>query len=100
MARYTDTDRHTALRLLRTMPREAVMDVIGCQRRTINRWAAAIGLDLRRGKGGAKRKIPAKTEDKIAALAVQGLSQNAIARRVGWSATTVMRALRRKGVHP
>lgn len=100
MARYTDADRRTALRLLRRMSRESVMSVIGCQRRTLTRWAAEVGLDIRRGKGGAKLQLPGKTEDKIVRLHVEGLGQLAIGRRIGWSATTVMRALRRRGLHP
>lgn len=98
--RYTATDRATALRLLPYMPRDDVAEVIGCQRRTINRWAADLGIDIRRGRGGAKQQLPKKTEDKIAALASRGHGQREIARMVGWSPTTVMRALRRRGMRP
>lgn len=100
MARYTDTDRRTALRLLRRMSSESVATVVGCQRRTLNRWAAEVGIDIRRGKGGRKLQLPRKTEDRIVQLYGDGLGQLAIGRRVGWSATTVMRALRRRGLHP
>lgn len=100
MARYTNTDRSTALRLLRRMSRESVAGVVGCQLRTLNRWAADVGIDIRRGKGGRKLQLPKKTEDRIVKLHVDGVGQLAIGRKVGWSATTVMRALRRRGLHP
>lgn len=98
MSSYTNTERVNALRLLRTMSSSDVADVIGCQRRTVSRWAAAAGMDIRTGRGGAKKQIPDSTERKIARLYKQhGIRK--IGRMVGWSATTVMRSLRRQGLH-
>lgn len=71
--KYTATDRSAALRMLGRLPREAVAEVIGCQCRTLNRWAAELGIDIRRGRGGAKQQLPKKT------------AGTANARSPGWS---------------
>ncbi|MGL5912268.1 MAG: helix-turn-helix domain-containing protein [Phycicoccus sp.] len=99
MSSYTNTDRVNALRLLRTMSSSDVAEVIGCQRRTVSRWAAAAGMDIRTGRGGAKKQIPDSTERKIARLYRWKHGIREIGRMVGWSATTVMRSLRRQGLH-
>lgn len=100
MKRYTNTERSTALRLLRArkLPRHTIAEIVGCQLRTVTRWAAAIGIDVRRGKGGRPLQMTPRTQARIVRLRHRGLPMREIADIVGVHGTTVLRALRREGV--
>lgn len=91
MKRYTDADKQTALRLLRKgMRPRAVADVVGCQLRTVRRWASDAGCQLPRWRPGRPGMPEAQRRRVLAALAKHGSTRKAGA-ALGIHGTTVAR---------
>ena len=95
MKPYSAADHCAALAMVRKgWPRTAIADVVGCEVRTITRWAKARGIRPV-GHGGRVSEMPAKTARKMARAHLRGESLRAIGRRHGVHANTVLRAIGR-----
>ena len=95
MRAYSTADHRAALAMVRKgWPRTAIADVVGCEVRTITRWARARGIRPV-GHGGRTSEMPDATARKMLRAHIRGESLRAIGRRHGVHANTVLRAIER-----
>ena len=95
MKPYSAADHCAALAMVRKgWSRTAIAEIVGCEVRTITRWAKAQGIRPV-GHGGRTSEIPDRTAREMARAHLRGESLRAIGRAYGVHANTVLRAIGR-----